>query len=119
MPNLSLAAEHGHKFRLAKNSGGSGEWQSLVQNVNDEWRSVAASVMQLYSMRTHGAFVQSKGSSIVWHFNESDLEFGQPQSKELQLALQQILADFLVVVRTARATSRPATATSSARWRTA
>ena len=56
MPNLSLAVEHGFNFRV----GSSGEWQQLVENPDDTWRSVARSVMNVYCARTHGAFVQTK-----------------------------------------------------------
>ena len=97
VPNLSLACEHGFIYRI-----GSGEWQQLVTEVDDSWRSVARSVMAVYATRTHGAYVQTKGSSMLWNFAESDPEFGYMQGKELQTTLQQVLADFPVVVRTGK-----------------
>jgi trehalose 6-phosphate synthase/phosphatase len=97
VPNLSLAVEHGFTFRV-----GDGEWQQLVHGVHDEWRGVARSVMHVYATRTHGAFVQDKGSSMLWNFEESDQEFGYMQGKELQTTLQQVLSEFPVVVRTGK-----------------
>jgi len=97
VPNLSLAVEHGFNYRL-----GNGEWEQLTQEAGNEWCKVAESVMNVYAMRTHGAFVQTKGSSIMWNFCESDPEFGYLQSKELQTTLQHVLADFPVVVRTGK-----------------
>ena len=35
--------------------------------------------MNVYSTRTHGAFVQTKGSSILFNFGDSDPEFGAMQ----------------------------------------
>ena len=97
VPNLSLAVEHGFNFRV-----GGGDWQQLVHEVDDEWRAVARSVMQVYSARTHGAFLQTKGSSILFNFGDSDPEYGALQGKELQTTLQQVLHDFPVVVRTGK-----------------
>ena len=95
VPNLSLAVEHGMHYRV-----GSGPWQQLVTGMDDSWRSVAHSVMNVYATRTHGAFVQTKGSSMLWNFVESDPEFGYMQGRELQTTLQHVLHNFPVVVRT-------------------
>ena len=97
VPNISLAVEHGFNFRV-----GDGEWQQLVDEVDDNWRSVARSVMNVYATRTHGAFVQTKGSSMLFNFGESDPEYGAMQSKELQTTLQHVLAGLPVVVRTGK-----------------
>jgi len=97
VPNLSLAVEHGFNFRVR-----AGEWQQLVRNDDDEWRSVARSIMNVYAMRTHGAYVQTKGSSMLFNFGESDPEFGAMAAREVQTSLQSVLADFPVVVRTGR-----------------
>uniref|UniRef100_A0A7S0Q8K7 Alpha,alpha-trehalose-phosphate synthase (UDP-forming) n=1 Tax=Coccolithus braarudii TaxID=221442 RepID=A0A7S0Q8K7_9EUKA len=99
VPNLSLAVEHGFKYRV-----GNGKWQTLGEGDDDYvgWRSVAQSVMSVYATRTHGAIVQEKGSSILWNYAESDPEFGYMQGKELQTTLQHVLADFPVAVRTGK-----------------
>jgi len=97
VPNLSLAVEHGFSYRV-----GDGTWQQLAPEVDDSWRSVARSVMNVYATRTHGAYVQTKGSSILFNFGESDPEFGAMSGKELQTTLQHVLAPFPVVVRTGK-----------------
>jgi len=97
VPRLSLAVEHGFNYCLQ-----GGPWQELVGGADASWFSVAESVMDTYSARTHGAYVQAKGSSISWHFQESDPEFGVMQAKEMQLTLQQVLSAFPVVVRTGK-----------------
>ena len=50
-------------------------WSALLQ--------VAGSIMNVYATRTHGAYVQIKGSSIVFNFGEADPEFGKMNGKEL------------------------------------
>jgi len=97
IPNLSLCVEHGHDFRL-----GDGEWQQLVPEMDDSWREVAGQIMDVYCNRTHGAYVQTKGSSIVFNFGDADPEFGKMQGKELQNTLGSVLAAFPVVVRTGK-----------------
>lgn len=93
VPNLSLAIEHGFNFRIKD-----GEWQELMPGVDTSWKAVAASVMSGYAGRTHGAYVQSKGSGIMWNFQEADPEFGVMQSKEVLHTLQTVLTDFPVRV---------------------
>jgi len=97
VPNLSLAVEHGFDFRVK-----GGPWQQLIPGVDTSWRGVACSVMNVYAQRTNGAFVQSKGSSILWNFASSDPEFGAMQAKEVQTTLQDVLQSFPVVVRTGK-----------------
>ena len=55
-----------------------------------------------YATRTHGAYVKSKGSSMLFNFIESDPEYGEMQGKELQTSLQHVLAGLPVVVRTGK-----------------
>ena len=48
------------------------EWQRLVSDIDDSWRSVAGHIMSVYQYQTHGAFVQTKGSSMLFNYVESD-----------------------------------------------
>lgn len=93
VPNLSLAVEHGFNFRIKD-----GPWQELAPGVDTSWKAVAHSVMSGFAQRTHGAYILSKGSSIMWNFQEADPEFGVMQSKELNITLRQVLVAFPVVV---------------------
>jgi len=58
--------------------------------------------MSVYATRTHGAWVQTKGSSMVFNYSSADPEFGAMQGKELQTTLQHMFADFPVTVRTGK-----------------
>jgi len=97
VPNLSLAAEHGFHYRVK-----GGAWQQLKPGVDTSWREVAASVMNVYALRTNGAYMQTKGSSIVWYHQLADPEFGTMQARELQFTLQGVLSAFPVIVRTGK-----------------
>jgi len=97
VPNLSLAVEHGYVYRIKD-----GPWQELMPGLDTSWRPVAESVMNLYATRTHGAYVQAKGSSMSFNFQEADPEYGAMQGKEMQFTLQNVLAKFPVVVRTGK-----------------
>ena len=99
VPNLSLAVEHGFNFRIGSEQN---PWQQLVEEPENEWRSVAKSIMDVFASRTHGAMVQAKGCSMLWNFSQADPEFGFMQAKELQTTLTDVLSDFPVVVRTGK-----------------
>jgi len=94
VPNLSLAAEHGFHYRIK-----SGQWQQLLPGVNTNWRDVAEAIVNVYTTRTSGSFMQKKGSSIVWNHQHADPEFGAMQARELQYHLQGVLTAFPVNVR--------------------
>eukprot|EP00931_Biecheleriopsis_adriatica_P060235 TRINITY_DN36154_c0_g1_i1.p1 TRINITY_DN36154_c0_g1~~TRINITY_DN36154_c0_g1_i1.p1 ORF type:complete len:605 (+),score=106.61 TRINITY_DN36154_c0_g1_i1:740-2554(+) len=93
VPKLCFAVEHGFNYRIKD-----GPWQELMPGVDTSWKAVAQSVMSGYASRTHGAYVLSKGSSILWNYQEADPEFGAMQAKEVQLTLETVLEAFPVVV---------------------
>lgn len=95
--NLSIACEHGFHYRIR-----GGAWQQLSPGVDTSWREVAEAVMRVYSTRTSGAYVQKKGSSILWNHQGADPEFGVLQARELQDHLQGVLDGYPVVVRTGK-----------------
>lgn len=55
------------------------------------WKGLVRQIMNVYAMRTNGAFVQEKGSSVVWYFGGADEEFGALQSQELTEHLREVL----------------------------
>ena len=50
-------------------------------------------------MRTNGSYVQRKGSSVVWRFEDADLEFGAQQAKEMREHLDNLLQGYPVDVQ--------------------
>lgn len=51
-------------------------------------------IMNLYVQRTHGTYLENKGSALLWQFRDADPEFGWLQSKELEDHLTSVLKPF-------------------------
>ncbi len=97
---LGLAAEHGLFFKWPK-TGVSAEvrpWEAFVALRTQSWRQLTKTIMQLYASRTNGAYVEDKGSTLLWQFRDADPDFGFIQSKELEDHLNSVLLPFNVDV---------------------
>ncbi|KAI3976303.1 hypothetical protein MKX01_021845 [Papaver californicum] len=92
---LGLAAEHGYFIRWNKSS----EWVSSTLLADIDWKRMAEPVMQLYTERTDGSFIESKESALVWHHQDADPDFGTCQAKELLEHLENVLANEPVEVK--------------------
>lgn len=55
--------------------------------------------MELYTETTDGSNVEPKESSLVWHYQDADPDFGSFQAKELLDHLESVLANEPVVVK--------------------
>lgn len=113
---LGLAAEHGYlyKWGTGANSGSlltsqalastfegeEGVWLCTKDNFDDSWKDVTHAVMDIYTQRTHGTYIELKGSALLWQYRDADPEFGQLQAKELHDQLLQVLEHFQVEVVT-------------------
>ncbi|KAI9908867.1 hypothetical protein PsorP6_014744 [Peronosclerospora sorghi] len=118
---LGLAAEHGYLYKWGTgtnattnnragplsgslNSIGSeveeGVWLCTKDNFDDSWKDVTHAVMDIYTQRTHGTYIELKGSALLWQYRDADPEFGQLQAKELHDQLLQVLEHFQVEVVT-------------------
>ena len=94
VPRLGLVAEHGYFYRWGADQ--KEEWLCTKDNFDDSWKDLTHSVMDIYTQRTHGTYIEVKGSALLWQFRDADIEFGQFQSKELQDQLKQVLSNFPV-----------------------
>lgn len=83
----ALAAEHGCFLREAPGD----EWQVLVPNLDMEWRDAVHQIMEYYTERTPGSFLEVKETALTWHFFDADPEFGQFQARELQNHLTSVM----------------------------
>jgi trehalose 6-phosphate synthase/phosphatase len=52
--------------------------------------------MEVFVQRTHGTYIESKGSALIWQVRDADPEFGHLQCKELEEHLTEILAGHAV-----------------------
>lgn len=115
--NLGLGAEHGFYYRWPRDekntalekdneSGGDGsgglaarergirsKWQTISEIGDQTWKESARLLMQIFTQRTHGTYIEQKGNALIWQFRDADPEFGFLQSKELEEHLSEVLAD--------------------------
>lgn len=98
---LGLGAEHGFYYRWPREDGlGSGKWQTMLNLGDQSWKEAAKMIMDIYIERTHGTYIEQKGSALIWQFRDADPEFGYMQSKELEEHLLSVLPmDVVEVLR--------------------
>ena len=54
------------------------------------WIESVKDIMQSYTEKTDGAFIEEKQSMIVWNYKDTDPEFGNWQAKELTSHLEHV-----------------------------
>lgn len=97
IPNLGLAAEHGMFVSWPTYKvGGKRHWETLVPNQDRSWRSIAITIMEVYTSRTHGSYIEETEMKVLWQYRDADPEFGYLQSRELEDHLSNVLRGFAV-----------------------
>lgn len=92
--NFTLVAEHGFFCRMS----GEDEWQVFDENIDLSWMERIIEIFQVYSGTTPGASVEVKTASIVWHYRESDPEFGTWKANQLAAELYELLSNLPVEI---------------------
>lgn len=112
---LGLGSEHGFYYRWPEGgapvstrplSPGSRtsfkhqKWTAMhtLNEMDHVWKEPARKLMNLYTERTHGTYIERKGNAMLWQFRDADPEFGYMQSKELEEHLSELMADHPVQV---------------------
>jgi len=97
LPNIGLAAEHGMFVSWPTSKiGGKRRWETLVPNQDQSWRSIAITIMEVYTSRTHGSYIEETEMKVLWQYRDADPEFGYLQSRELEDHLSNVLRGFAV-----------------------
>jgi trehalose 6-phosphate synthase/phosphatase len=91
---LGIAAEHGFFYK----EPGSTVWAELAPGADLSWLDIALRIMELYTERTDGSYIEEKTAGVVWHYLDADPEFGGWQAKEMHDHLESILTPFNVQV---------------------
>ena len=60
--NVGLAAENGFTYKW--NTPGS-KWQMTNEMFDDSWKDTVKQIMQIYTMRTTGSYIDVKGSAVI------------------------------------------------------
>jgi trehalose 6-phosphate synthase/phosphatase len=91
--HVHLVAEHGAFYK-----GAGQEWESTTpENIN--WKEEVQGIMDKFTERCPGAFVEKKHYSLAWHYRNADPELGFIRSRELHNNLSGLAAhlDFQVI----------------------
>jgi len=98
IPRLGLAAEHGMFISWPSNNsrGERRHWENLVPITDRSWRSLTMTIMEVYTSRTHGSYIEETEMKVLWQYRDADLEFGYLQARELEDHLSNCLRGFPV-----------------------
>lgn len=86
--NLGMSAEHGCFLKMPNEK----EWQDLIADHNDEWKTEVSQVFEYFTERTPGSFIERKAASLTWHYRQCDPEFGSWQAKQCQSLLENTIS---------------------------
>ena len=96
IPRLGLAAEHGMYISWPSKKGERRHWETLVPITDRSWRSLTMTIMEVYTSRTHGSYIEETEMKVLWQYRDADLEFGYLQARELEDHLSNCLRGFPV-----------------------
>jgi len=84
---VDLIAEHG--AWLKKNSQ---EWKT-IEPLKKEWKDQVRPILELYTNRTPGSFIQEKEYSLVWNYTNTEPSFGRTRAMELMDSLTHLTSN--------------------------
>lgn len=96
IPNLGLAAEHGMFVSWPTNNMDKRRWETMVPDRDRSWRPIAINIMEVYTSRTHGSYIEETEMKVLWQYRDADLEFGFLQARELEDHLVNVLRRYAV-----------------------
>ncbi|CAN8075795.1 unnamed protein product [Agarophyton chilense] len=94
MEQLGIAAEHGFYYKKPNSK----EWETSAPESDLSWIEIVKNLMQVYTERTDGSYIEEKSAGLVWHYLAADPEFGNWQSKEMHDHVEVLTAPFDVQV---------------------
>ena len=69
---IGFSAEHGGFIR----EPGLKEWVNFTKNLDMEWMGEVLEIFKYYTERTTGCHIETKKSSVTWHYRAADPEWG-------------------------------------------
>lgn len=85
--HMDLIAEHG-----AWNKQFGENWVK-IPGLNDHWKQDVFPVLERYTDRTPGSFIEEKSYSLVWHYRKAEKGLGELRANELMNNLSYIIHD--------------------------
>jgi trehalose 6-phosphate synthase/phosphatase len=97
-PRFACVAEHGAAIRRV----GNGEWEQWDRDVSYAWKDEILDLLRLYEQSTPGSWLEEKRTSLVWHYRQTDPEFGAWKANQLTHELGTMMANEPVKIRQGR-----------------
>jgi len=85
--DYSLIVEHGAWVKVP------GKDWSFTAKMNVYWKSVIKPLVEFYTDRTPGTFIEEKTYSIAWHYRKADPELGTLRANVLKDELTNLIAN--------------------------
>lgn len=70
----------------------------LVYIVFSVWIESVKEIMQTYTEKNDGPFIEQRESMILWNYRDTDAEFGNWQAKELTSHLEHVFCNLAIEV---------------------
>lgn len=86
LPQLGLSAEHGC---FVKDINGE-NWVNLTERFDMSWQVKIGEVMEDFTTRTPGSFVERKKVALTWHYRQASPELGEFRAAEMRKELEKI-----------------------------
>lgn len=90
VPGVGIVAENGCFAKIPAQNGKGGVWISMVANLNLTWKGLCVEILNYFTERTPGSFVEEREASVVWRFwtgptdDCSDRQWARRQAAEAQ-----------------------------------
>ncbi|KAG1791951.1 glycosyltransferase family 20-domain-containing protein [Suillus variegatus] len=89
-PGVGIVAENGCFAKIPVQNGKGGVWISMVANLNLTWKGLCVEILNYFTERTPGSFVEEREASVVWRFwtgptdDCADRQWARRQAAEAQ-----------------------------------
>lgn len=87
---INLVSEHGVGVRLK-----STPW-TYRTDVEQSWKQIIKPILEIFSRRSPGSFIEEKKYTLVWHYRNVDAELGFIRSRELLDYLQHMVRNSML-----------------------
>ncbi|KQR70367.1 bifunctional alpha,alpha-trehalose-phosphate synthase (UDP-forming)/trehalose-phosphatase [Pedobacter sp. Leaf176] len=84
---VDLIAEHGAWQRKQ------GEQWTCLPLLTDQWKSEIRTLLETYTDRTPGSFIEEKSFSLVWHYRKAEEGLGELRANEIVSHMKILAAD--------------------------
>lgn len=93
---FAIIAEHGAALWHAK------RWERLDTGLSYDWKDQILNILRHYEQSTPGSLVEEKETSLVWHYRNTDPEFGAWKAHQLAVELGSVMESEAVAIRHGR-----------------